>query len=256
MSIRTIRERLNEAVEKVPYVGKLLAAEIKTRDLAIAAVAAAYHAFGSMNPAKAGPKVNVESMWGENEDAQTMTLDTKIFGNIAGNLDWFLRNRTGIDMDNENAIGPSITFADLNYEILPGLDIVVAAKLPMPGQFEPRAGLQYTYANNGFLFYTLATRKLNENPNTEWKFDLGYGRPINGNWGWRTNWEQWLTFPDGQTTTTTSRIRLGATYAVPGSGTVLSFGPAVDINNIQNGDDAAVNPRAVMPGAYVSVQFK
>lgn len=256
MSIRTIREKLNETVEKIPYIGEALTTEIKPRDLAIAAVAAAYITLGSVNPAKTGPKVIVEDMWAKNEDAQTMTLDTKVFGTIEGKLDYFLRNRTPIDMNEDNTTGHSVTFVDLNYELFKGFDVVLAEKLVTGAPAETRPGLQYTLTKNGFMFYTLATRSINEHPSTEWKFDAGYSGPTREDWGWRTNWEQWLILPDGKPTTTISRIRLGATYQMPGSKTSVSFGPAVDISNIQNGEDATVNPRTVMPGAYVSVTFK
>ncbi|PIN86804.1 hypothetical protein COV19_02935 [Candidatus Woesearchaeota archaeon CG10_big_fil_rev_8_21_14_0_10_44_13] len=263
MSIRKIRERLNKTVENVPYIGKVLTSEITLKDLVMTTVAAGYLILGRMDPAKAGPRVNVESMYGEDEDVQTMTLDTKIWGTIEGKLDYFLRNRTPIDMNSDadgttddNMVGPSMTLMHLNYEIFKGFDIVAAAKLTTGAPLEERFGIQYTWTKNGFLFYTLATRKINEDPNTEWKSDLGYSGPLSGNFGWRTNWEQLFTFPDGQTTTNSSRIRLGVTYKMPGSGTILSLGPAMDINNIQNGENAATNPRTMMPGAYLSVDFK
>lgn len=217
---------------------------------------AAYLTAASILPAKAGPKVIVEDMWGENEDAQTMTLDTKVFGTIEGKLDYFLRNRTPIDMNEENTVGHSVTFVDLNYELFKGLDVVLAEKLVTGAPAETRPGLQYTLTKNGFMFYTLATRSINEHPSTEWKFDAGYSGPIREAWGWRTNLEQWFILPDGKPTTTISRFRLGATYQMPGSRTSVSFGPAVDISNFQNGENATVNPRTVMPGAYVSVTFK
>lgn len=251
----SIRKKLNETAGKIPYVGKALAKEIGLKEIGIMGIGA-YMALVNAIPAKAGPRVYVEDMWGENETTQTMTLDTKIFGTIEGKLDYFLRNRTPIDMNDNNTVGDSMTFVDLNYEFLKGLDAVLAAKLTTGSSAESRLGLQYMWTKDGLFFYTLATRKLNEDPNTEWKFDVGYSGPISGNWGWRTNWEGLFTFPDGQTTTNISRIRLGATYRMPNSKTILSFGPALDINNIQNGENAATHPRTVMPGAYMSISFK
>src|SRR3989344_3244588 len=251
-----LRKRLNDIAGKVPYIGKALTAEIKPRDLAVAAIAAVYLTLGSINPAKAGPRVNTEAMWGENEDAQTMTLDTKVFGTIGGKLDYFLRNRTPIDMNERNTTRPTVTFIDLDYELLKGLDVVLAAELVTGAPADPRRKMQNFYTKNGLMLYTVATRKLGEDPNTKWKFDLGYSGKIRGDLGWRTNLEQWFIFPDGDPTATISRFRLGATYQIPGSKTILSFGPALDINNIQNGDDAATNPRTMMPGAHLSLQFK
>lgn len=216
-----------------------------------------------LSAANAAPRVSIEAMLGETETAQTLNLETKAFGAIGGKLDYFLKNRTPIETNNyvsdtavDNAVGPSMTFVDINYELLKGLDAVLAAKLTTGFPAEARVGVQYAFSKDGFMFYTLATRKLNENPNTEWKFDLVYNEPMSASWGWRANWEESFTIPDDLPATNTSRFRIGATYTIPDSGTVVSFGPAVDINNIQNGEDAKENPRTVMRGAYVSLQFK
>jgi hypothetical protein len=194
-----------------------------------------------------------------------MTLDMKGFTSLtdllpddkdAGEIEGFGRIRIPRDMNNDNTVGSSMIFLDLSYQLIKGLDIILAEKFTTGSPAETRVGMQYAWAKDGFAFYTMASRKLNENPDTDFKFDIGYNGPMSANWGWRTNWEQFFTFPDGKAATNLSRVRLGLTYQLPGSGTVVSFGPALDINNIQNGENAPVNPRTMMPGAYVSVLFK
>ena len=111
---------------------------------------------------------SVEVMAGD----KSTTLDTKVMTNVAPRTNLFLRGRTSVDY--QGKVG-YFGLADLNVNLVDGLDAVAEAQfIPSVGVI-PRLGLGYFKKVDDFSVYSLATAGFNgEDVDAEFLANLRY----------------------------------------------------------------------------------
>lgn len=238
----SLRKKLNETAEKIPYVGDVLAREIGIKEIGVAALGA-YMVLVSAAPALAAD-ASVELVSGVDADNYThTTIDAKLSGELAKRTGIFLRNRTGIDSE---SMVNSFTCIDLTYALGKGFDAVGETQFSAGAEIDPRLGVQYFHKfRNGITTYALVTRNFNDDPNTELTGVLGYSGILKGEWKLMGRWEEIINIGDETYNYDTTRLRLGINRGR------FSFGPALDISGIGSGERPTY-----IPGGFVQVKLK
>ncbi|MBT3814144.1 hypothetical protein HOE37_02110 [Candidatus Woesearchaeota archaeon] len=213
-----IRKKLNDTVSKIPYVGNALTTEINPKGLATAAMAAIM----ALSPTPATAGGSVELMAGN----EAVTLDAKLFGELAPKTN--LLARTRLTTDYENNLAP-FTLVDLSYHLIGGLDVVVEMQFTPTDGFVARPGVQYFSKWNDFSLFALGTVNVDENPTGEIITLMQYTPKLSDALKLITQIETVTNFGELGHNFSVERLRLGL-----GVGD-YQFGAAGDL--IQIGDD-------------------
>ena len=196
----TIRQKLNDTVSQIPYVGEILTAEINPKQLGMAAMAATI----ALSPTAVNAGGSVEAMAGH----QSTTIDTKISTEIAPRTNLFLRQMTTADYEgNVSFFG----LANLSYNIVGGLDVVGEVQAAPGMGVIPRLGAQYFGQFGDFAVYALATVKTMENPDGEFVVNLGYTPKLSENISLLANLENLTSVGEAGHNFSVQRLRAGIT---------------------------------------------
>ncbi len=197
-----IREKLNDAVSRIPYVGELLTTEISARRLATAAIAATI----ALSPMAANAEGSAEAMVGH----QTTTIDTKVSAEVAPRTNMFLRQMTTSDYSGDVSF---FGLADLSYNVVGGLDVVAEVQAAPGMGVIPRVGAQYFGEVGDLTLYVLGTVKAGEKPDGEFVTIIGYAPKLAEGVDLLTSVEDLTSVGKEGHNFSVQRLRLGVTLA-------------------------------------------
>ena len=95
---------------------------------------------------------------------EAVTLDAKLFGELAPKTNFLARTRLTTDYGNN--LNP-FTLVDLSYNLIDGLDVVMEMQFTPTDGFVARPGVQYFGKWNDFSLFALGTVSIDENPTGE-----------------------------------------------------------------------------------------
>lgn len=160
--------------------------------------------FGSVSAAKAA-SLNAEVIGGNKET----TLDLKLGGEIVPKINFFCRNLTTVDYDNNTT---PLLMTNLIYNINNNLD-VFARGFIAPNGITPRLGTQYHNKFGDFSFYGSGTIDAQEDPSLEFQIILGYTPRLTENLNLYLNAEEIVNFNRENHNFNIQRLRAGLEIA-------------------------------------------
>jgi hypothetical protein len=229
-----IREKLNDTVSKIPYIGEVLTTEINAKGLATAALAATL----ALSPLPAEASGSVEAMAGD----KTTTIDTKVGAEVAPDTNLFLRQRTTSDYDSNVSF---FGLADLSYNIFDGLSAVAEVQAAPEMGVIPRLGAQYFGQFGDFSAYALATVKAMENPDGEFIINLSYNPELTNGVRLLTNIENLTSVGEEGHQFSVQRLRAGLTFQDK-----YSVGIGADLTEVGNEGELDYNV-----GGFAGLKF-
>ena len=198
----TIRQKLNDAVGRTPYVGEILTTEISAKGLATAALAATI----ALSPMPAKADGSVEAMAGH----KATTIDLKVSGEVAPRTGLFVREITTTDYEgNVSAFG----LIDLSYKVIGGLDVVGEVQAAPGMGVIPRIGAQYFGQFGDLAIYALGTVKAGEHPDGEFVTVIGYAPKLAEGVNLLTSLENLTSVGESGHQFSVQRARVGVTLA-------------------------------------------
>lgn len=156
--------------------------------------------FGSAGAVKAA-SLDAEVIGGNRET----TLDLKLGGEIAPKFNFFCRNLTTVDYDNN---ATPLLMTNAIYITTDNLD-VFARGFIAPNGITPRLGVQYHDKFGDFRFYGSGTIDAHEDPSLEFQVILGHTPRLTGNLNLYLNAEEILNFNKERHNFGIQRLRLG-----------------------------------------------
>jgi len=164
----TIRKKIHEAAEKVPYIGDILTTEISTKGLLSLGLAS----YLSLVPASVeGVDMSHELMFGKD----IKVSDFKASGGLGSKMGYFFRSTSTVG---EEGPADTLSLVDLSYSLGGGLDLVLETQFPSFADTHSRLGFQYFGEHKDLATYVLATQTLGKGPETALLLDLEYAMPI------------------------------------------------------------------------------
>jgi hypothetical protein len=192
-----LRQRLNDTVSRIPYIGDILTAEISPKGLATLALAVTL-----ASPFSAKADGAVELMVGN----KAHTLDVKLFGKVAKNTGLLARTRVGVDYENNSN---SLTFLDLYHSLGKGFSAALVPQYTPAKGLVMMAGPQYMGRWEDLSTVVLLATSLEEKPNYNLITSTSYRPKLTSDLNFAAQLETTNIFNDRGHIFSTERARLG-----------------------------------------------
>jgi hypothetical protein len=202
----------------------------KIRNLVTSAAIAASLIAGAPSSANAGNSAEIMA------GSANTTLDVKTNTELAKRANLFVRNRTNVDYNGKvNYFG----LADVSYNLIGGLDVVIENQFAPGSAIIPRAGFEYFKKIGNLSLFNMATAYLNRNPDLEIFSTASYSRNLTDKLAIAAGAENIVNFGSKGFNYSVQRLRAGLSVGK------LEFGAATDLSETNSSNSKNIGTYAV-----------